>query len=50
MSGNFTDAGDMDATYFDQVTDPIPDEAGITPEPPEDDPEASEVDIPDMED
>ncbi len=34
----------------DDLTDAIPDEAGIAPEPPEDDPAESEVDIPDMED
>lgn len=34
----------------DDLTDPIPDEAGVQPEAPEDDPEQSEVDIPDMED
>lgn len=34
----------------EELTDPIPDETGVTPEPPEDDPEASEVDIPDLED
>lgn len=34
----------------EELTDPIPDETGLAPEPPEDDPEASEVDIPDLED
>ena len=34
----------------EELTDPIPDETGVMPEPPEDDPEASEVDIPDLED
>jgi len=33
----------------DELTDSIPDEEGIRPEPPEDDPGVSEVDIPDME-